>query len=126
MLKIRPVQASVNEPRYTIEKGFPYHRVQEAEGKQELPPLSGFHSLEPLLVHYDCVRPEDASLQARRWFVGDLCFNRLKKVFIHSSLIVRLSSVLWHGVLAVAALPRPFTTVLIALSRKMSDIIRHT
>lgn len=55
---------------------FSHHRVQEAECKQKLPPLSSFHPLQSLLVHDDCVRPQDAGLQASRWFVGNLRSGR--------------------------------------------------
>lgn len=51
---------------------FSYHRVEEAERKQQLPPLSSFHPLQPLLVHDDSVGPEDAGLQSRGRLVGHL------------------------------------------------------
>lgn len=70
LLANAPRDCSVRNPFWPS-----HHRVQEAECKQKLPPLSGLHPLQSLLVHDDCVRPEDAGLQASRWFVGYLRFD---------------------------------------------------
>lgn len=101
--------------------------MQEAEGKQKLPPLSGLHPLQPLLVHDDRVRPEDTSFQPRRWLVGDLCFDWLTQCRCSSLLFV---SQLHLGVCLLSQ-PRHyirlFTTVFfVSQWRDMVHVLRHS